>query len=141
MYEKPEDWLVLFEAVGVELPLGLQRLLLGAPEGESEVEQAVSKAHHAWVSLASAAVNALYVRTGFWDVTLEAFNSLLRTQRLAQTMMRVLVAGLGPSLGVASSSEVEALRDDLIRIRRDLRDLTARGEPPSLAAGGLRRIK
>src|SRR6266496_1440822 len=84
MYQKPEDWHSLFEAMALDLPLGLQRLMLGAGEAELEVEEAASKAHHAWVNLAGTMVNAVYVRTGFWDFALDALNSTMRMQRLGQ---------------------------------------------------------
>ena len=141
MYQKAEDWLALLESLSVDLPLAVQRRLLGCVEAEQEVEQAASKAHHAWVNLANAAVNALYLRTGFWDLALEGFNYLVRLQRLAQGAASVVATGLGPSIGLASASEVDALAEEVIRLRHELRDFSATLESQTGATGGLRRIK
>jgi tagatose-1,6-bisphosphate aldolase non-catalytic subunit AgaZ/GatZ len=140
MYQKPEDWRSLFEAMALELPLGLQRLMLGAGEAELEVEEAASKAHHAWVNLASTMVNAVYVRTGFWDFALDALNSTMRAQRLGQAAAKVVVAALGPAIGLASISDVEALQDELTRLRSDFKDLSEKFEFQTGAASRLRRV-
>jgi hypothetical protein len=141
MYQKPEDWRSLFEAVIIELPLGMQRLLLGAADAGVEVEQSVSKAHHSWINLANAMFDALYVRTGFWEAVLDNFNSVLRVQRLAQSAAKVFVAALGPSIGLASISEVDALQDEIIRLRRELKELQRKLESHPGAEMGLRRVK
>jgi hypothetical protein len=141
MHQQPEDWLSLFEVMALELPLGLQRFLLGATEAESEIEAAAAKAHHGLVNLASAVVNTIYVRSGFWDVALDAFNSMVRAQQLTQAVARVCAAAIGPSIGLASISDVEALQDELIRLRRDFKELTERFAFQTDAAGGLRRVK
>jgi tagatose-1,6-bisphosphate aldolase non-catalytic subunit AgaZ/GatZ len=140
MYQKPEDWHSLFEAVTLDFPLSMQRLLLGADEAGVELEQAASKAHHAWVNLASAMVNTLYVRTGFWDFVLDNFNGAMRIQRLAQAAARVVVASFGPTIGLASTADVDALQDELSRLRRDLKLLNEQLLYQT-SAGGLRRVK
>ncbi len=141
MYQKPEDWRSLFEAVLFELPAGMQRLLLGAADAGVEVEQSASKAHHAWTSLTGAMIDAVYVRTGFWDAVLDNLNAVLRVQRLAQAAAKVLVAALGPSIGLASTSEIDALEDEIIRLRRELNDLHRKLELQPGAETGLRRVK
>jgi hypothetical protein len=138
--QRSEDWLALFEALSVDLVVAVQRRMLGADAAEWEIEEASSKALHAWIGLANATVNALYVRTGFWDVALDSFNWLVRWQRMCQAMAKVIVAGLGPSIGLASASEAEAVQDDLQRLRREFRALSAIIQEPG-SLGGLRRIK
>jgi tagatose-1,6-bisphosphate aldolase non-catalytic subunit AgaZ/GatZ len=140
MYQNPEDWRSFFDAMALELPFGLQRLMLGAGEAELEVEQAASKAHHAWVNLTSTMINALYVRTGFWELALDALNSTIRMQRLGQAVAKVVVAALGPAIGLASVSDVEALQDELTRLRSDFQDLSEKFEFQSRAASRMQRV-
>jgi hypothetical protein len=140
MHQKPEDWRAFLEALLVELPLGVQHLLAGAGDGGMEVEQAVSKAHHAWIGLANALVDAVYLRTGFWEIALDNLNTVLRMQRLAQTAAKVFVAALGPSIGLASTSDVDALQDEITRLRREVRELHQKLEFHP-GEGGLRRVK
>lgn len=141
MYQKPEDWRSLFEAMMLELPVGTQRLFLGAADAGVEVEQSASKAHHAWTSLATAMVDAVYVRTGFWEAVLDNLNAILRVQQLAQAATKVFVTALGPSIGLASISDVDALQDEIIRLRREIKDLNRKLESHPGLEAGLRRVK
>lgn len=59
---------------------------------------------------------------------------------MSQAMAKVIVAGLGPSIGLASASEAEAVQDDLQQLRREFRALSATIQEPGFL-GGLRRIK
>jgi hypothetical protein len=140
MHQKPEDWRNFLEALLVELPLGVQRLWAGAGEGGVEIELAASKAHHAWISLANALVDAVYLKTGFWEIALDNLNSILRLQRLAQAAAKVFVAAFGPSIGLASISDVDALQDEIGRLRREVRELRQKLEFHP-GEGGLRRVK
>ena len=125
MYQTPEDWRSFYEAMAVELPLGFQHLLAGASEAEIEIEQASSKAHHAWVNLASSVVNTIYVRTGFWDVMLDGLNAAIRVQQLAQALAKVCILAFGPAVGIAPVSEIDAIHDELRRLRQDFSAITA----------------
>lgn len=141
MYQKPEDWRAFLEAISIELPLGVQRLLLGANDAVVEVEQAASKAHHSWVNLANTLIDTIYVRTGFWEAALDHLNAALRVQRLAQAAAKVFVAAFGPSIGLASTSDVDALQDEVSRLRRELRELRQKLEFQSGVESALRRVK
>ncbi len=72
--QRSEDWLALFEALSVDLVVAVQLRMLGGDAAEWEIEEPSSKALHSWISLANATLNALYVRTGFWDLALDSFN-------------------------------------------------------------------
>jgi hypothetical protein len=141
MYQKPEDWNSLLEALAVDLPLGLQRHLLGEAEADTEVEEAASKAHHAWMNLATAMINAVYLRTGFWDLVLDNLNTAVRAQRLAQAAARVFVAAIGPTVGLASVSDLDALQDELSRLRNHLNSITKQLDYHASPPNVLRRIK
>ncbi len=141
MYQKPEDWHSLFQAVSIEIPASLQRFMAGDTQASADFEQAASRAHHACLNLAGAMINSLYVRTGFWDFVPDNSNGAARMQRLAQAGARVFLASFGPWLGIAPVAEVDALQDELIRLRRELNGLYRKLETQTGAGGGLRRIK
>jgi hypothetical protein len=141
MYQEPEDWRSLLEAVMLELPMGVQRLFLGAADAGVEVEQSTSKAHHAWTSLATAMIDTIYVRTGFWEAALDNLNAVLRVQRVAQAAAKVFAAALGPSIGLASISDVDALQDEIVRLRREIKELHRKVELQTGVEAALRRVK
>ena len=117
----------LLEASMWELPLALQKWILGmGRNGSSEVEEAVLKAGQAWTQLANESVERAYQANGFVGLMTASVKNFVQCQRVARDFLESMVPGFGLLKGGASDAETEELREALNKLRREVRQLTAK---------------
>ena len=114
------------EASAWEFPLALQKWMLGMGEGGQEVEEAVLKACQAWTSMANVSVERVYQAQGFVSVMTASVKNFVQVQRVARGFFESLLPGSGWFGGGTSSTEIEELREAVNKLRRDVRQLTAK---------------
>ena len=117
-------WSALFEALAVEFPLAFNRWVLGGGKGSKEVEEAALKTCQAWTSLANETVNRVHQAQGFFSLMSSSLGHFVQWQRLGQEYVDlVLRAGTAPAPASIEDSE---LREMVSKLRREVRQLTAR---------------
>lgn len=117
----------LLEASMLELPLALQKWMLGTgKKGGREVEEAVLKACQAWTNFANENVEKVYQAQGFMNLMTASMKNLVQCQRMLRDFIETMVPGPGFSKPSASSAEIEEMREGLNKLRREVRQLTAR---------------
>ena len=117
----------LLEASMWELPLALQKWMLGmGKSGSQEVEEAVLKACQAWTNLANESVERVNQAHGFVSLMTASVKNLVQCQQMARGFMESLMPDLGFSRESASASEIEELREGMNKLRREVRQLTAK---------------
>lgn len=116
----------LVEASMWELPLALQKWMLGMGEGSHEVEEAALKACQAWTTLANESVERVYQAQGFVGLMTSSVKHFVQCHRVARDFMESMVPGFGLFKNGSSGAEVEELREAVNKLRREVRQLTAR---------------
>jgi hypothetical protein len=116
----------LLEASMWELPLALQKWMFGVSKGSHEVEEAVIKAAQACTNLANEGVERVRQALGFVGLTTASVKHLVQCQRVARDFMESLVPGFGSAKSGAADSEIAELRESVNKLRREIRQLTAR---------------
>jgi hypothetical protein len=116
----------LLEASMWELPMALQRWMLGmGKDGSHEVEEAVLKACQAWTNLANESLERVNQAHGFVSLMTASVKNFVQCQQMARGFMESLVPGFLPKSS-APASEVEELREGFNKLRREVRQLTAK---------------
>ncbi len=117
----------LLEASMWELPLALQKWMLGMGKtGSQEIEEAVLKACQAWTNLANESVERVNQAHGFVSLMTASVKNFVQCQRMARGFMESLMPAFGSRKGGASASEIEEIREGLSKLRREVRQLTAK---------------
>jgi hypothetical protein len=116
----------LVEASIWDLPLALQKWMLGMGEGSHEVEEAALKACQAWTTLANESVERVYQAQGFVGLMTSSVKHFVQCHRVARDFMESMVPGFGLFKNSSSDAEVEELREAVNKLRREVRQLTAR---------------
>jgi hypothetical protein len=116
----------LIEASMWELPLALQKWMLGMGKGGNEVEDAALKACQAWTTLANEGVERVYQAQGFVGLMTSSVKHFVQCHRVARDFMESMVPGFGMLKGGSSDTEIEELREAVSKLRREVRQLTAR---------------
>jgi hypothetical protein len=117
----------LLEASMWELPLALQKWMLGMGKtGSQEVEEAVLKACQAWTNLANESVERVNQAHGFVSLMTASMKNFVQCQRMARGFLESLMPAFGSPKGGASASEVEEMREGMNKLRREVRQLTAK---------------
>ena len=117
----------LIEASMWELPMALQKWMLGmGKNGSHEVEEAVLKACQAWTNLANESVERVNQAHGFVSLMTASVKNFVQCQRMARGFMESLMPGFGFPKSSTSTSEIEELREGLNKLRREVRQLTAK---------------
>ena len=119
-----EDLAGFYEAALLDLPIAAAQRLIGAAD-EKSLKRVGWKAYDAWVRLANEVANQVYANRTVAAVTGGAFETVLRAQRVGDALASAFFGNLWPAIGVPTSSQVRALRDEVIELREELR---ARGE-------------
>ncbi len=109
-----------------ELPLALQKWMLGMGQGSHEVEEAALKACQAWTTLANESVERVYQAQGFVGLMTSSVKHFVQCHRVARDFMESMAPGFGLFKSGSSGAEVEELRDAVNKLRREVRQLTAR---------------
>ncbi len=84
-------FLGLVEASIWELPLALQKWMLGIGEGSREVEEAALKACQAWTTLANESVERVYQAEGFVGLMTSSVKHFVECHRVARDFMESMV--------------------------------------------------
>jgi hypothetical protein len=115
-----------FEASMWDLPLALQKWMLGMGEGSHGVEEAVLKTCQAWITLANESVERLYQAEGFVGLMTASVKNFVQCQRVARNFIESVAPGLGSAKGEGCEAQSAELREALRKLQRDLRQLSAR---------------
>jgi hypothetical protein len=116
----------LLEASMWELPVALQKWMLGMGKGSHEVEEAVLKACQAWTTLANESVERVSQAQGFVGLMTASVKHFVQCQRVARDFMESLAGGFGSLGSEGSDAESAELREAVNKLRRELRQLTAK---------------
>jgi hypothetical protein len=119
-----EDLAGFYEAALLDLPVAAAKRLVGGAD-ENTLRRAGWKAYDSWVRLANEVTNQVYANEAVAAVAGGAFQTVLRAQRVGDVLASAFFGNLWPSIGVPTSNQVKALRDEVIELREELR---ARGE-------------
>ena len=129
----------LIEASVVEFPLAFQKWMLAINSDSREVEQAVLKACQAWTDLANQGMARVFAAGGFAALMTSSVKQWVQFQRLARDFIESLTPGaLGPK-GSGPSAELAELRASVVRLRQEVRGLTARLNVAKEGAGTAQR--
>jgi len=129
--QSASDIRTLYKAIFIELPTAAAKKGLGVAK-ENELEQTAWKGYDAGVRLISAATGKLYSSPLFGDLVERSLGSLLRVQRVSNSVSGALFTALWVTVGLPTAAEIQSLRAELGGLRRELRLLTA--GPPVLGA-------
>lgn len=124
--DNPRALFNLVEASMWEFPLAVQKWMLTMGREGHEVEEAVLKACHAWTNLANESIERVHQARGFVGVMTASVKHFVQWQRVTREFAESLMPGLGSSKAQASGAELEELRETVARLRRDVRQLTAK---------------
>lgn len=116
----------LIEASVVEFPLALQKWMLAISSDSREVEQAVLKACQAWTDLANQGMERVFAAGGFVGLMTSSVKHWVQCQRLARDFMESLSPGAAAPKAGGPSAEIAELRACVVRLRQEVRGLTAR---------------
>jgi hypothetical protein len=116
------------EASMWEFPLAVQKWMLGMGQESGEVEAAVLKAFQAWTNLANQSVERVSQAQGFVSLMTSSVKHFVQCQRVARELVESFLPGVEwfKSQSQASGAEIEELREAVAKLRRDLRQLTAK---------------
>jgi hypothetical protein len=115
-----EDLAGFYEATLLDLPIAAVQRLTGAAD-EKALSRAGWKAYDAWIRLANEFTNQIYANRTFAAAAGGAFETLLRAQRAGDALSSAFFGNLWPALGIPTVSQVNALRDEVIELRDELR--------------------
>jgi len=116
----------LLEASVWELPLAVQKWMLGMGKDSREVEEAVLKACQAWTNLANQGMERVFQAEGFVGLLTASVKHLVQCQRVARDFMESLMPNAAAGKATAGAEGTEELREAVGRLRREVRALTAR---------------
>ena len=115
----------LFEASIVEFPLAFQKWILSM-NADREVEQVMLKACQAWTNLANQGMERVFEAEGFVGLMTSSIKQWVQCQRLARDFVESLTPGTTVIKAGGSSAEIAELRNSVVRLRQEVRGLTAR---------------
>lgn len=132
------------EAAWLDLPAAAATRLVGSGTDEA-LSEAGWKAYDAWVRVANEAMNGLYSNPRVGRFTGRAMETALRVHHVGSAVASAIFGNLWPAVGLPTSTEIQALRDEVIELRQELsaraRGAAARQESEHLAADdGIRLI-
>jgi hypothetical protein len=116
----------LFEASMWEFPLALQKWMTSMGRDGHEVEEAVLKACHAWTNLANESVDRVYQARGFVGLMTASVRHFVQWQRVTREFAENLMPGVRSGGAQTAGPEIEELRESVAKLRRDVRQLTAK---------------
>jgi hypothetical protein len=116
----------LIDASILDFPLACQKWMLGMNADGREVEQAVLKACQAWTNLANQGMERVFKAEGFAGLMTGSIEHWVRCQRLARDFIESMTPGTQSAKASGSSAEIADLRASVVRLRQEVRGLTAR---------------
>lgn len=120
------------DAIWLELPSALLQRASGH-DGD-EAAKAAWKAYDAWIGLANEAANRLYENRAFAALTGRAMESALRAQEIGKAAAGAFFGNLWPALGLPTSNEIAALREEVTQLREQIAEKQMGQQPPSIHA-------
>jgi hypothetical protein len=106
------DLMTMCKATFIDLPIAGAKWGWGVGM-EQEVAQAAWKGYDAWVRLTSASIDELYNNSLFVNYTINTLDRSLRWRRLSQALAGAFFAGLWPTVGLPTATDVQALTEEL----------------------------
>src|SRR5438309_10498403 len=101
----------LLEASMWELPVALQKWMLGMGKGSHEVEQPVLKACQAWTTLANESVERVSQAQGFVGLMPAPVKRFVQCERVARDLMESLAGWVGSLCSEWSDGESAEWRE------------------------------
>lgn len=120
------------QAIWLELPAALVQRMSGGRDGDEAARKAGWKAYDAWIGLANEAANRLYENRTFAVLSGRAMESALRAQEFGRTAAGAFFSNLWPAVGLPTSNEMAALRNEVVELREQLAEKTAGQQQPSI---------
>lgn len=118
-----KDLLTLYKAIFLELPVAGSKLGLGIARDNNELEQAAWKTYDTWVRLATYSTNRLFTNPFLGASLGRSLPGFLQLQWLTNSIAGAFFAGLLSAVGLPTSSEVKAVRNELQGLRREFHNL------------------
>jgi len=128
-----QDLTNLVEAMWLELPSALVQRVSGRDSDEA-ASKAAWKAYDAWIGLANEAANRLYENRTFAALSGRMMETALRAQEIGKTAAGAFFGNLWPALGLPTSNEIAALREEVTELRGQLAEKQIDQQPPSIHA-------
>ena len=122
--ELTEDFVKLFEAAWVGLPVAAAKRLFGNKD-ENAFRDAGWKTYDAWVRLANDTSNSIYANPTFGTVAGRGIQAGLQVTRVVDAVASAIFGNLWPAIGLPTASDVQALRADVKALREELRTVRA----------------
>ena len=110
--------------VFVEFPLAIQNWLFGVSSDNREVEHAALKAFQAWTNFANQSLERVFESERFALLMVGSVRNWVQLQRVARDFIESLTPA-APS-GKAGEPELAELRASVVRLRQEVRGITAR---------------
>lgn len=118
------DIKTLYKTILIELPTAAAKKGLGVAK-ENQLEETAWKGYDAWVRLMNAATGRLYSNPLFGDLVERSLGTLLRVQRVSNSVSGALFTALWATVDLPTATEIQSLRAELKDLRRELRLLSA----------------
>lgn len=112
------------EAIMIDLPIAATKRVLARTD-ERELNEAGWKAYDAIVKVANDATSRVYTNSAFGRVASGAMEFAVRAQRLNAALSSAIFANLWPAIGLPTSNDVAAMREEVTALRADLADARA----------------
>lgn len=118
------DIKTLYKTILIELPTAAAKKGLGVAK-ENQLEETAWKGYDAWVRLMNAATGRLYSNPLFGDLVERSLGTLLRVQRVSNSVSGALFTALWATVDLPTATEIQSLRAELKDLRRELQLLSA----------------
>jgi hypothetical protein len=115
----------LIEA-SVEFPWAFQKWMLGMSSDNREVEQAALKAFQAWTNLANQSIERVLESERFAGLMVGSIRNWVQMQRVVRDFIESLTPAAPNGKAGESAAELVELRASVVRLRQEVRSITAR---------------
>jgi hypothetical protein len=107
------------EATLLELPVATVKRIV-SPDNERAMYEAGWKAYDAFVGLTNEATKQIYSSRRFGEIAGRSIDTFVRWQRFSNAVTGAFFTSLWPTIGLPTSTEVEAVREDIRSLREEL---------------------
>jgi hypothetical protein len=107
------------EAIMIDLPIAATKRVLARTD-ERELNEAGWKAYDAIVKVTNNATSRVYTSSTFGRAAAGAMEFAVRAQRLNAALSGAIFANLWPAVGLPTSNDVAAMREEVTALRSDL---------------------
>jgi len=125
----------LIEA-SVEFPLAVQNWMFGMSSDSRDVEQAALKAFQAWTNFANQSFERAFESERFAGLMVGSVRNWVQLQRVARDFIESLTPAAPNGKAGKPAAELAELRASMVRLRQEVRGITARLNVAKEPAGG-----